>query len=452
MVSGAAALLLHARPGLTPLEVRALLVNTAETAITTDPVLQPGVPAPITRIGGGEVRVDRAVAAAGAAWPADSASASLSFGFVTVAEERTFTRKVTVRNYSSSTQSYTLSNAFRYADDAASGAVSLSFPSRVRVPANGSTQFTVSLKVRPTRLPAWQLDGGPRGGDGFRLQGSEVDGYLALTAGAEVLRLPWQVLPRQANDLEVDKKVELRRGVGSASIRSEKGSVNGRVELFSLLGSSPQITSGLPNPGDNFAVVDLRAVGARLVSSGGSPLIQFGVTTFGARSHPNYPAEFDIYVDSDRDGAFDYAVYTSEVGGFAATGQNVVRVYDFATDTDTAYYYADANLDSANTILTVPLAALGLTPSTAFDFDVYAFDNYFTGALTDTIAGITYTPDTPRYLGSGLPAAGIPPGGQARLTINRVPGGDTASPSQSGVLLLFRDGRIGNEAALLAVR
>ena len=42
--------------GLSPLEVKALLMNNGETDIDTDPFT--GL-APITRIGGGEVRVDR---------------------------------------------------------------------------------------------------------------------------------------------------------------------------------------------------------------------------------------------------------------------------------------------------------------------------------------------------------------------------------------------------------
>jgi hypothetical protein len=59
MVSGSAA----PHPGPSCLAAgrnKALLVNTAETQIQINPVAQPGVPAPITRIGGGEVRVNRA--------------------------------------------------------------------------------------------------------------------------------------------------------------------------------------------------------------------------------------------------------------------------------------------------------------------------------------------------------------------------------------------------------
>jgi len=52
-----------------------------ETDITTDPVRFPGVLAPITRIGGGEVRVDRALRSKTAAWDADDLTGSLSFGY-----------------------------------------------------------------------------------------------------------------------------------------------------------------------------------------------------------------------------------------------------------------------------------------------------------------------------------------------------------------------------------
>ena len=43
-------------------------MNTGETTIYINPATQPGVLAPITRIGGGEVRVERALASQTAAW------------------------------------------------------------------------------------------------------------------------------------------------------------------------------------------------------------------------------------------------------------------------------------------------------------------------------------------------------------------------------------------------
>ena len=61
MVAGAAALVLSARPDLTPMQVKALLMNSADTTVYVNPATQPGLLAPIARIGAGEVRVNRAI-------------------------------------------------------------------------------------------------------------------------------------------------------------------------------------------------------------------------------------------------------------------------------------------------------------------------------------------------------------------------------------------------------
>ena len=100
---------------------------------------------------------------------------------------------------------------------------------------------------------------------------------------------------------------------------------------------------------------------------------------------------------------------------------------------------------------TAPLSALGLNASSRFDFSVYAFDNYFTGNLTDSIVGMTYTPSTPRFTASGLPATGVPVSGSSTLNIQAVPGGDVASPSQQGILLMYRDARTQREADAIFV-
>ena len=64
MVAGAAAIIKAARPFLSAKDIKQLLVNTAETQVYQPPsaaTVLPSQLAPITRIGGGEVRVDRAL-------------------------------------------------------------------------------------------------------------------------------------------------------------------------------------------------------------------------------------------------------------------------------------------------------------------------------------------------------------------------------------------------------
>ncbi len=69
---------------------------------------------------------------------------------------------------------------------------------------------------------------------------------------------------------------------------------------------------------------------------------------------------------------------------------------------------------------------------------MYAFDNYFTGSLTDEFGVMTYTPNTPRLVATGLPAGGVAPNSSARIGTARIAGGKTASPSQIGLLLMYR--------------
>jgi subtilisin family serine protease len=443
MVAGAAALVIAEFDGVTPPEVKARLMNTADTNIGINPVALPGYMAPITRIGGGEVRVDRAIAASTAAWDAQDLTGSLSFGYQALTGSSAFQRTVVVRNYSNTARTYTITPSFRYADDAASGAVTVTAPSTIRVKGNSSATFRVRLKVDVTKLPLWTLNGGSQGGDGFRLQGVEFDGYIDIADATDSVHVAWHILPhRSAAVTPATTDVMLTDGAAMLPLSNATGAVDGRVDVFSLIGTSGRIPPPqLPEAGDNYALIDLKSVGVRQVEG----YLQFAVNTFGTRSHPNYPAEFDIYLDTNRDGTDDFVIYNVENGGFGATGQNVVAVVNLGTGAGRVHFFTDADLRSGNAILTAPLSALGMTAATQFDVSVYAFDNYFTGSVTDAIEGMTYTLGTPKYAVDNASPV-VPTGGSTMLGISAVPGGDVASPSQMGVLLMYRDAREQREA------
>ena len=145
-------------------------------------------------------------------------------------------------------------------------------------------------------------------------------------------------------------------------------------------------------------------------------------------------------------------IFNSEQGGFAVTGQNVVSVLNVKSNTVAGpFFFTDADLNSADVILTAPLSALGLTQDTQFDFSVLALDNYFTGEATDAIEGMTYTPAAPRFVAVGVPDSGVPAGGSSLLSIGFFAAGERASPSQSGLLLMYRDGKPGREADAIRV-
>lgn len=444
MVAGAAALLLQAHPTRSPELIKAMLMNSAETAVYTNPALLPGQLAPITRIGAGELRVDRALALTAAAWDRESKSASLAFGAVEVPATVTLRKKLRIENFASQQRTFAITPSFRYANDEASGAVTVLVAGSVTVGAGGREDVDVTLMIDGSKLPTWALNGGSQGGNGAGLNGPEYDGFITLTSGAEKLSVPWHVLPRKASMTVAGPVVKLRHsdGVNLFNLGVEAGD----FDLFSLTGTSPKLPrSEFPRPGDNFAVIDLQRVGVRHLPAAvfGADFLEFAITTYGRRAHPNYPAEFDVEIDTNGDGAVDFVVFNAELGGFGASGQNVVAIFNVATGTATPVFFTDADLNSGNVIFTVPMNStagavnLGVQPGTTIHYSVFVYDNYFTGALTDSIEGMRFTPGNARFEAVGDPFGSVPPRGRATLPVRASTVPDAQS-TESALLLMFR--------------
>jgi minor extracellular serine protease Vpr len=452
MVSGSAAILIQAYPNRSPWAIKSLLMNTADVTVYTNPATQPGVLAPITRIGGGEVRVDDAIASTTAAWDTQLRTGSLSFGYLNVSDETTLVRKVKVQNYSRSNRRYNLSSSFRFANDASSGAVKLLMPSSIYVPGRGSETFDVVMKIDPTKLPTWTLNGGPNGGIGALLQTVEYDGYVTISDSRDNVHLAWQVLPHKSADVQAVNKTVTIPGndFGLLALQNFSRAQDGALDVFALTGTSPRIPRrDLPADGSDVTVTDLASVGVRLVEGG---VLQFAISTYGRRAHPLYPAGLIVEIDANRDGKPDYDIFNTENGGFDTTGQTLTAIQNLKTGGTSAFFYADADLDSGNMIFTVPLAAVGLTADTQFSFDVFAYDNYFTGNVSDSIEGMVFTPSKPKFVTSDPPADGIPARSGALIAVDDFASGDTASPSQSGLLLMYRDARIESETIAVKVK
>jgi hypothetical protein len=307
----------------------------------------------------------------------------------------------------------------------------------------------VKLRVNPAKLPDWTLEAGAQGGSGDLFDAPEYDGYLTLTAGTELLSVPWHILPRKAAQNLAVAAVR-PNWPGGIILMGNVGAADSEFDIFALTGTSKKADpTELPLPGDNFAFIDMRAIGVRYVADAGA--LQFALSTFGRRATPNYPAGFEVDIDVDRDGVPDFAVYNAEQGGFGATGINLINVVNLATGAGGAFYYADADFNSANMIMTVPLAALGLTPDQQFDFTAIGYDNYYSGNVTDAFDKMTFTPAKPRYAVNG-DSSGI----VRSLRIQRVDtltpvGGATASPSQTGFLVMLRR-EAGTEAQVIVAK
>jgi hypothetical protein len=137
------------------------------------------------------------------------------------------------------------------------------------------------------------------------------------------------------------------------------------------------------------------------------------------------------------------------------SGQNGVFIADLTTGTASGpYFYTVADLDSANAIFTAPLSALttagglSLGFSTPFTFSVNAFDNYFTGNLTDQIGPMRYELDMPQVFAADLT---VPANSSSPLTIIPTSPYNGNSPSQTGLLLMYQDAPAGAEASQIRV-
>ncbi len=469
--AGSAALLLSKNRSLTPLDVKALLMGNADPTVFENQATEPGVLAPMTRMGAGELRVDRAAASTTAAWDASNPlSVSLSFGTYRLNTNQTFKKKVVVHNYSDTPRTYSIGNVYRDAPNQAG--FTLSTPSSISVPANGASSFTLTATANATSLPIWTLNGGSNGGNGELLNTVEYAGYLTFTSGSENIHLPWHILPHKAADVRpASTSVALNGKPANLLLSNAPAPVGGLVDVFSLTGTGTQFPSSIqPGPGADYVVVNLQAVGTRLLcldNTCSTLGVQFAINTFGQRSHPDVPAEFDVFIDVNNDGIPDYDVYNEDFGTATGapypSGQNAVFVLDLATGKANAYYLAIADLDSTNMIFTAPLSAfaskgLPLNYNTPFTFAVNAYDNYFTGQQTDSIGPMKYELDMPQYYAASDEFT-VPANGSSALTI--VPNNaanyyftgpyNGHSPSQKGLLLMYTDGKNGQEQSSILV-
>lgn len=449
---------------LSPLEIKGLLMNTAETNISTLDSEANFYLAPITRIGAGEVRVNRAVSTKTVVTVPSDSAAALSFGFKEVNNTTTVLYKtIRIRNLSSEGRLYTITGDFRYADDKNNGAVSFQsgFPRSEWVEANSSRDIQLQLQISGPQLRTWNLNASTGGNAGVSINELEYDGYITVTGGGDKATLPWEVFPRKVADVQVqsvyDSYVYPQGNTKVMQLSNNLGAGPGRAEVFNLLGTSPQITTPAPAPGSNEARIDLRSYGVREKMVSGVLNLEFGITTFGKRATPNYPAEFDIYLDTTGDGLEDYVIFNQEVGGFGLDGRNMLSVYKLNAPGIGFKFqgFSDATYNSENMIFSVPAASMGLSSGSKFGSFLLVFDNYFTGNQTDYIIGpaaggySTYTLGAPRFQLDNLPwtQAGVLSADKLTLTITTngaqievKRSGTTATSTSNGVLLLYRDG------------
>ena len=431
MVSGSAALLLEGyggvkttpggRPpgqaighGLTPVEVKALLMNNAETNIVSDALT--GALAEITRIGGGEVRVNRALDAPVAAWDADVPTGALAFGFVDVADTVTLRKTVRIRNYDNTQRTYSVTPQFRFANDQATGAVAVSAPSSVRVmPGRGrDATFEVTLSIDGSKLRGNFMNSGSTAGTGGALTTNEYDGYLVLSDGSHTMRIPWHVLPRKAANVVPGTTSLMPGGFPQVIGLNNTGVGTAQNDAYALLATSPDEPEGAR--GEQSPTPDLRAVGvntfpvpAGFCSASASFLWVFAVNTHERQEHL-LPVSHQLWLDTNQDGTDDYVVLNRDASGLGTItdGRQLTWVLNLSTGAASAFFFAEHSTNTGNTALVICGEQIGMNAAdlleTQVDADVVAQDFYH-GGPGDLVEDLTITPLGERWFGD---AADVP--------------------------------------------
>jgi subtilisin family serine protease len=447
---------------LAPAVVKALLMNTGETNIKTDPFTDL---APISRIGGGEVRVNKALAVSVAAWDMENQQGALSFGMHDVGgEQLVLVKYVVVKDLrrSGGRITYKITPTFRYEDDEATGAVTVKTSSHVTLRPGQTRQIKVTLMIDSTKLPGNFMNSGSQGANPTALTINEFDGYILFdnpkTPAQDDFHLAWHVLPRLAAHV-----VPETRHIVPGSFPQTIGLNNTGVGLaqndaYALIAVSPNQPEG--GEGEQSPTPDLRAVGvntfpvpAGYCSAEESFVWAFAINSWERQQHL-VPVKYFVSLDTNQDGVDDYIVLNNDqsifsTGSFGtiSDGRQLTLAYDLAAGAVSAYFYAEHSTNTGNTVLFICGEQVGLTGTdmlaTNVNMTVEALDFYF-GGPGDFIDGLTVTPlgeqyyaDTGDILGNSLGAMDVYdfgpfPGNSPELGLMLLTNGDRGEVVRGG--------------------
>ncbi len=417
-VSGVAALLgqrdAAAQLGLGPLDIYALLVNTADPVLRLDDGLT-GDQARVARQGAGLVDAYEAASATVLVREA-TGRPTLDFGHLHLLDEQlAVSRTLILQSLTAETQTYVLgweSAAPSSSSDRAAIAFDLE---TVYLPGGGDSAATVRLTIEPEQLPDWNLRGFNQALDERVVAGAEIDGYVKATrAGSssggpgDSARVPFYVLPRRHSCVAPRSRGPLfyaQPGELPGLQWDNECGARGTVEVFSLVGlDAAESLDGYP------ANIDIEAVGVRYGPSGPDSeplLIEWAIKTSGDRGLPA-EAEFRVYVDLDLDGTFDRVVLNRlgrEIINFPEIANRwVVAHAPLASGTlepdldlvSTDIISQRYDLDESVSMIQVGAESLGVDLSqgeATFGFAVYAFEAAGDYPITDSYPGYDWAPD-----------------------------------------------------------
>ncbi|HTP11214.1 MAG TPA: S8 family serine peptidase, partial [Anaerolineae bacterium] len=434
-IAGSMALLKQLHPGWSVEELKSLAMNTATTDITqldgALPAYDPG------RVGAGRITLPNAASSNVIAFNAtEPYLTSVSFGAVEVNGTAEATKMIKVVNKGTQPVKYSV-NYQAYAE--VPGVEYTVSPALVEVPANGSAFVTVKMTADASQMkhsadPTIELDG-------ERSWLSEASGYVVLSplnykvylplivksgSSAAVsaytpsviqaapvpveLRVPVYAAPRpSAHMYAATSSIAFTGITGTATIPVTGTGINtGSNYPYDIVSLATAYELAEVSPNDQGYVgtdnADLKYVGVTndnraMGGSVANTTLYFGISTWGDHNVPyGADAEFDIYLDTNRDGNWDYVVYNNASGDIFFT--TIVNLTTTAAIADQFVNITPAfdTYPYNNNVMVMPISAASIGLSTAnprFDYQIVTFSREDpTGGPVDATAKHTYSAAT----------------------------------------------------------
>lgn len=364
-VAGAAALLHQLHPKLNPAAIKALLQNSTVDA-------NPSYDTALARQGVGSIRVSNAADLTSYASPG-----GISFGRLNPILPDLETQNVTLYNMENRTRVFRVKNR----PHTTYPGVTVSCPSTVTVPRNGSTKFQVRLLFDP-------IASGRRGAfDNGSVSQTEVDGWCVLDDGKDELRVGYLAAVDAASFMTVIP------GRGDKSHRLFNiGPVPGIAEGFTFAKSGGARVA----PGDDKPSVRFDDVGFRTAAPGIYDPLQ--VAEFGISLKQSFESlstlQFEMDIDTNNDGKVDVVLLAADLQVLTGDptvdpGQFVTAQIDAASG-DNFLDWIATGWDFNDRVLVLPFtkntgADTGFVPTGKFTYTLYVTNN--SDGTTDTQTG-----------------------------------------------------------------
>jgi hypothetical protein len=353
LVAGAAALLRQHCPECDPFAIKCLLMNTADRGVMYSGDEGEDRLAPVTRMGSGMLRLDKALNATLWAFSLEERQPSLSFGVVDAFLDFIFTKTVRIRTIDSRARTIRFDYEFRDPSKADILTVAF-FPAEVEIPANCSSsvdiqvQFYIFAEKAP---PNTMTTAGFRAFDADPLDRHEFDGHILISSDIDQeASLPFHLLVRQAASpvLAIGSALPFEWGpIDQNFTIINQGFGTAQVDAFDLVYSDKDDEEA--RYGVLQVASDIKTIGYRTIplgEPGCNYTVEFSFNTWERSTHVGHHMfTAEIYPDG-LDGDF----LTLAMLSYPFVAQTYV-VLDATNASECTGFTTDHSSNTANTIL-----------------------------------------------------------------------------------------------------